>query len=35
MRVEPLHLVEVVVRIHELGPRRAYLAHHHRPWEPE
>jgi N-acyl homoserine lactone hydrolase len=22
-------------RIHELRPRRVYLAHHHRPWEPE
>jgi len=21
-------------RIHELRPRRVYLAHHHRPWEP-
>jgi N-acyl homoserine lactone hydrolase len=23
-----------VRRIHELRPRRVYLAHHHRPWEP-
>jgi N-acyl homoserine lactone hydrolase len=22
-------------RVHELRPRRVYLAHHERPWEPE
>ncbi len=24
-----------ILRIHELRPRRVYLAHHERPWEPE
>ena len=23
-----------ILRIHELNPRRVYLAHHERPWEP-
>jgi N-acyl homoserine lactone hydrolase len=24
-----------ILRIHELRPRRVYLAHHERPWEPD
>jgi glyoxylase-like metal-dependent hydrolase (beta-lactamase superfamily II) len=26
---------ESIRRIHDLRPRRVYLAHHERPWEPD